>query len=197
MYNKSLRYSTFLYYSKHFTMATRKARVCRLQLTAPFEKLCEAGNISAREVLQRLLDQMRIYAHLAPKNDSEASAAMVLFQQYLHWRTQPYEPHDYLAEHYIRQLLQLVQSDRPEASKTKEQQQIIAKWHAVWWQQSSRDFRLLFSADVQILERLFHISIADFLQFYVNHLSIETITNDVANTNEKLSIFCFMGKGEW
>lgn len=175
-------------------MATREVRVCRLLLAEPFVKLCAAGGITPKQALQRLLDSLGIYAHLAPKDDSESSAAMVLFQQYLQWRTQPHEPHDYLAEHYIRQLLHLVQSDRPVTSRMQEQRQIITKWYAAWWQQPSQNFRLKFSVDAQILERLFHISLSGFLQFYINHLSVESITNDIANKNERLAMFFFMGK---
>jgi len=178
-------------------MATREVRICHLTMAEPFVKLCDAGGVKPREALQRLLDHLNIYAHLAPKGDDESSAAMVLFQQYLQWRVLPQEPHDYLAEHYVRQLLQLVQSDRSPAQRRQEQQRIVEKWYAAWWPQPPVAVKLNFHRDALILERLFHISITGFLQFYINQLSLDGLTRDVSNNNERLAMFFFTGREEW
>lgn len=177
-------------------MAIRKVRVCHLVLAPAFVHLCETGGISPRDALQRLLDAMSIYAHLAPKNKSQSSAAMVLFQQYLQWRAQPQDPHDFLAEHYVRQLIQLAQSNKTPNRRQQEQQEIINKWYRAWWEQDTETIRLSFSEDVLVLERLFHISIADFLQYFINHLSVDAMAKENPTTNEKLAAYFFMGPEE-
>lgn len=175
---------------------------CVLLLPVPdeFKRICDEVDVTVEDALQELVSALSVYAHLAPKDDSRAAAAMVLFQQWLQQRDGEEERLRPLHQLYVQEMLCLAQSPLSRVQRTEAGRELMEIWYRaacrfVGWggprtAEGLQCIRLHLTPDVRMLQCFFHVELDDFLLFYMQNISAPP-SKGVAEDNRQLALHFF------
>lgn len=160
---------------------------CLLRIPSEYSDLCLLTGANEIEPVQRLTHVLTIQRFLREMSGTEYSPAFRLFQAFLEQREVERERTERInASFYHKAQRLLVSSHIP-----KREQALLDDWYTALWKGIRREIELNISIGTQILFKKENVLLDDFLQYFLNLLSIGSFVGS-DRLEEQLAYHCFM-----